>query len=861
MKLRSGEDPGWGWHGGWISAEEVEAMRQRVGRHPALRQEYERQKELSERFAAEAMKAPLAEQANERTQPFVFRVPEGALYLKISIHVAGQGSARIRELRVTHSQRGLPVQLGNANFAQGLACWRANVKEGSRLELQPVPANAAALQPSGVTPASGTEANHSAAQAQMVRIVNTLEEADTVLHYETPIPVREGDHYSVQVTLGLEAPLTVGVYTEVRFCDGEGNPLGDASLSSPPFNRATPTPWAYFLEAAGADANRFMLEGDVASAERCKQKLLYMLYDIIPGMGIFKETGWHDDDIYGAVHIGRGLAVLSVIYRQIAPSGFFDEEERAMLLAYFRYIAKLMMDTGYYRFDLEDFPYEKGGMRSNWNADRATGLGVYALLFPEERKSEAYLKHALSVVDWQLEHVVDETGAWPENIRYHGAVLHRYFLFFALLKRFKGSDYFRHPKVKSMYRFLIGTAVSPDRIQAGTDGAPVILTPAVGDANVQEHWFRLLVYAAPFYRETAPKLAGEMMWAWRRGGSPVRDSGAFPYPLAPLWFADPDLPEEAPELRSVQYPGMGYVIFRNPEGPNRFEHYAIYEASPLTYHAHHDEGHFSIWCDQVPLALDSGTGGYYNGDRHWYLSSAAHNVVQFADTPGAWREVPLRSQCEQMQFSAELDIVVSRIPDPTVEAYHRNFAFIKAGLEVYVIWDHIRGDAARVWNLHTLSTDAEIGEQHIAARCLGGMRLSAVIAEPRLPWIETDQGALAGNYPLPTQQYFRVHGRSTGDFLIVLHPHRDAEPPVHVEAVPLEHPSPEVRCYKIVHADGAWCAVVVNGAPCSFKLNLDTLALGPMRLPDGQTQPIGGKLDGSLLKMEAETFCILLPQA
>ncbi|WP_334077161.1 heparinase II/III domain-containing protein [Paenibacillus sanfengchensis] len=856
MKLRSGEDPG--FYGGLISAEELEAMRERVGRHPALRQEYARQKELSEQFAVEAMKAPLAEQANERTQPFVFRVPEGAGYLKISIHIAGQGSARIREMRMTHSQRGLPVQLSNANFAQDLAHWRVEVKEGSRLELQPVPTNAAAMQPSGVTPANGTDPVH-LGNAQMVRIVNTLEEADTVLHYETPIPVREEDHYSVQVTLGLEAPLTVGVYTKVGFCDVEGNPLRAASLCSPPFNRATPTPWAYFLEAAGAEANRFMLEGDAASAERCKQKLLYMLYDIIPGMGIFKETGWHADDIYGAVHIGRGLAVLSVIYRQIAPSGVIDEEETAMLLAYFRYIAKLMMDTGYYRFDLEEFPDEKGGKRSNWNADRATGLGVYALLFPEERNAEAYLKHALSVVDWQLEQVVDDTGAWPENIRYHGAVLHRYFLFFALLKRFKGLDYFRHGKVEAMYRFLIGTAVSPDRIQAGPDGGPVMLTPAVGDANVQEHWFRLLVYAAPFYRETDPKLAGEMMWIWRRGGSPVRDSGAFPYPLAPLWFAEPDLPEEAPELHSIHYPGMGYVIFRNPQSPNRFEHYAIYEASPLTYHAHYDEGHFSIWCDQVPLALDSGTGGYYNGDRHWYVSSAAHNVMQFAESSGAWREVPLRSQWEKVHFSAELDVVVSRIPDPTVKAYRRHFAFIKAGLEVYLIWDHIQGDAERVWNLHTLSTDAEIGEQHIEARCLGEMRLSTLIAEPRQPLIEADLGALAGNYPLSVQQHFRVQGHATEDFLILLHPHRDGEPPVHLENVPLEHSSPEVRCYKIVHAAGAWCAVVVNGSPGVITINTGD-ALGPMRMPGGRDRTIGGKLDGTFLEMEAGSFCILLPQ-
>lgn len=904
---------------GLYDADELEAVRNRIRANPPLQQEYMRQKELSERYAAQAMTAPLEEQANFRTYPFVFKVPKGVRHALISIHVAGKGIARISGMRLTHSQRGLPMELENANFAQDLAYWEAEVAEGSELQLLPLPLGAAALQPSGVTTASGVDAMASgvdtAAKAQCVCITNAVSDADTVLHYSAPIPARAGEHYSVQITLSLEAPLTVGVYTEVRFRGNEGPLVRETSLCSPPFNRATPSPWAYFLEAAGTDANRFMVEGDFASAERCKQKLLYMLCDMIKGMEIFKATGWHDDDIYGAVHIGRGLAVLAVVYRQIAPSGVFDRDEEAMLLAFFRYIANLMMDTGYYRYDLVEFPDEKGGMRSNWNADRAAGLGVYALLFPQEPKAEEYLEHALSVVDWQLDHVVDDCGAWPENIRYHGAVLHRYFLFFVLLKRLKGADYFQHEKVKGMYRFLIGTAVPADRMQAGPDGPAVMLTPAVGDANVQEHWFRLLGYAAPSFVENDPKLAKEMMWAWRRGGAPVRDTGAFPYPLAALLFPRLDLPEEAPELGSIHYPGMGYVIFRNPQGPNRYEHYAIYEASPLTYHAHHDEGHFSIWSNRVPLTLDSGTGGYYNGDRHWYVSSAAHNVVQFAGPAGEWQEVPLRSQCEQVLFSAEMDYVRSKIPDPNIREYHRHFAFIKAGLEVYLVWDRIAGESGRVWNLHTLSTDADIGEQHIAARGLGGMRLSAVIAEPKRPVIVTDQGAVAGNYPLPVQQHFKVYGRASDDYLVLLHPHEEGELSARIEAIPLDNsartefapledqlsaqtahmddqllaqaahldsrPSnqteatlhsdprpPQVRCYKIAKPDGVWCIVVVNGSKRTQTLNL--AALGSLRLLGGQNQANsenggnggnGGELIGQSLHIEANRLCVLLPQS
>ncbi|WP_159067810.1 hypothetical protein, partial [Paenibacillus ihuae] len=462
---------------------------------------------------------------------------------------------------------------------QGLAGWAQEPGSGSTIQLEQVAGGGSGLQPSGVTPSGGAAKEN----VQCVRISNPTEEVRTTLGYEERLPVQTGDYYGIQTELSLEAPLAGGgVCTGVIFLDAAGRLLGPIQLS-PLFNRRTLTNWAYLLEAAGTDANLYMVSGEEPYAGLAKRKLQYILADMRQGMDIFRRDGWHDDDTYGAVHIGRGLAAVSVIYDQIAASGVFADRETAALLADFRYIAAMMMDTAYYRFDLATFPDEKGGKRSNWNADRATGLGVYALLFPQEPESGDYLEHARSVIDWQLAEVVDPDGAWPENVRYHGAVLHRYFLFFALLKRLKGVDYFRHPKVKAMYRFLMGIVTAKDRIQSGPAGAPVLLTPAVGDANVQEQWFRLLGYAAPFYAGEDPQLAGEMIWTWKHGGAPVQDTGAFPLPLVPLLYPQPELPERHPALRSAHYPGIGYVIFRS--GAENLQNYAIYEASPLTYHA------------------------------------------------------------------------------------------------------------------------------------------------------------------------------------------------------------------------------------------------------------------------------------
>ncbi|WP_151733558.1 heparinase II/III domain-containing protein [Paenibacillus tengchongensis] len=792
---------------GCYTQEQLGALHTRTADIPMIKEEFERQRQLSDQFAAREAASGLHRLGAYRVEPFVFRTPADAAYVRLAVLIQGEGEARIGGLTFQHSGLGLPVKLANGSFTDGLEGWQAEAGEGSLVCLEGMAPGQEALVASGANPAAQTAAD---AEPHCVFIANRRPADVTALRYEQAVPVRPGEHYSVQTALSLDAPLSGGIWAEVTFLDPAGQPLGTA-LPDKPFNRPTLTNWSYLLEAAGADANLFMVQQELEYAVRAARKLAYMLQDMLQGMELFRRDGWHDDDTYGAVHIGRGLAVTSVIYDQIAGSGVLPSAGQEEMLARFRHIAGIMMDTRYYRFDAESWPDEKGGKRSNWNADRATGLGVYALLFPQEARSGELLEHALSVINWQLREVVDADGAWPENIRYHGAVLHRYFLFFALLSRLKGIDYFAHDKVKAMYRFLVGTSTVADALQPGPDGWPRLLTPAVGDANVQEQWFRLLGYAAPFYADEDPQLAGEMIWAWKRGGSPVRDNGAYPFPLAALLYPQPELPECKPERSSVHYPGIGYVIFREEPSPEQ-GHYAIYEASPLTYHAHHDEGHFSIWADGVPVTLDAGTGGYYNGDRHWYVSGRAHNVVQFAGADGQFRNGPLQSECREVFFSARADYARSRIPDAGAQEYERHFLFVKAGFEVYLVWDRIRGGADSVWNLHTLSTGADIDVQRIEAACLGGMRLDVHIAEPAAPVITAGEGAVAGGYPLGTQQHFTISGQAGSDYVILLQPRAADRPPVSI-TLPDCGPLPEgVRLYEVTGRDGARLILALNGS-------------------------------------------------
>jgi len=830
---------------------------------PEMRAEAIRQKELDAHWAARETRMKTEELSAFRVWPWVFKVPEQAAFATFGLFVdSGQEreeggkygehgkngrEAIIAQVSLNHSQIGLALPpLANGNFSRGFEHWETVLDADASAALVQTEADVPMLP--GVP--SLPNASEEPLRSNGVRLhAGDRQGGRAELRRTDRIPVCVGDFYALQTSLRVDRAFSPGhgVGACASFYDAEGLEL-ECIRSDARFDRATRTNWSSLLEPAACAANVYMRENDPEAARRAIRRLRYLLADMLEGMRIFKAEGWHDDDVYGAVHIGRGLMVTSVIYRQLEDSGVWKPEEIGEIEQHFREIAELMTDSGYYRFDLEEFPDEKGGKRSNWNADRAAGLGVYALLFPDEKRSEELLFHALEAVDWQLEHVVTAEGSWPENVRYHGAVLHRFFLLFVLLEALRGVDYFGRGPIKAMYRFLIDVHVPEDRVQAGDTGEPRILTPAVGDANVDENWFRLFAYAAPFYAEKDPELSAHMVNLWRRGGSGVRDTGAFPCPSVALLCPRPGLAERRPDADSRYDAGLGYALFRSRLPGRQYADFAIYEASRLTYHAHRDEGHFSIWSRGVPLSLDAGTGGYYNGDRHWYVSAAAHNVVRFADADGSWGEGALTSVCEETFFSAELDYARSVIPvegeladsEAAVagagnsvaevsgrQRYTRHFLFIKfAGIGVYLVWDRIPFAAKSCWNLHALSEADSIlaeedGMKRIEAEGLANMNLSAWIAEPRHAEIGSGTGGVGGGYPLRAQQHFSVQASDSGrsDYVVFLHPHSREQAPCSVTVEPMRDSAEGVRAYRLA-AEGEEIRIVLNGSLKQTKIDL-----------------------------------------
>lgn len=89
---------------GCYDREQLGEIRSRIEQLPAIAQEYARQQQLSGQFAAREAAVPLSGLGVFRVEPFVFKVPAGAAFLKLAVHVRGQGVARTCGVRLTHSQ-------------------------------------------------------------------------------------------------------------------------------------------------------------------------------------------------------------------------------------------------------------------------------------------------------------------------------------------------------------------------------------------------------------------------------------------------------------------------------------------------------------------------------------------------------------------------------------------------------------------------------------------------------------------------------------------------------------------------------------------------------------------------------------
>jgi len=216
-------------------------------------------------------------------------------------------------------------------------------------------------------------------------------------------------------------------------------------------------------------------------------------------------------------------------------------------------------------------------------------------------------------------------------------------------------------------------------------------------------------------------------------------------------------------------------------------------------HQHDDRTSFSLWADQTPLSLDSGVGGYFNGDNIWFNSASAHNVVQFSQADGTWSGTPATVNVTDRYRSDALDSVQVKV-SPT---YDRTIASIKGDVDAYVIWDRSDGTQASRFNLHTLSTSIDGTGNHLVAHGYNNEDLDIDVLGDDPPNVKLDTGRISGEWPQTDQQWLQLGSPAGHGHLVVLFPRNRA-------AAGLKITRLAAGAYELTTAGGSRVILAVN---------------------------------------------------
>lgn len=156
----------------------------------------------------------------------------------------------------------------------------------------------------------------------------------------------------------------------------------------------------------------------------------------------------------------------------------------------------------------------------------------------------------------------------------------------------------------------------------------------------------------------------------------------------------------------------------------------------------------------MPLALDSGTGGYFNGDNVWFNSAAAHNVVPF-QANGAWQGTAPQVTTPVRHHSDKLDLIPTVAATPATTEYQRNVVQLKGAFNLFLIWDRIKSSAPSRFNLHTLTTSIDQAPCMLTAHGYKGVDLDVHLLGAAQPSVALDSGRVSGDWPRPNQQWIQ----------------------------------------------------------------------------------------------------------
>lgn len=515
----------------------------------------------------------------------------------------------------------------------------------------------------------------------------------------------------------------------------------------------------------------------------------------------------------------RVLQFCTVGYDLIADSGVFTKEEKATIKADF------FRQADYFMNECKELGH------NNRNTDRYVAVGLIGLVFADDVEAKKYIDHGRSWFLKQLDETATSDGAWPETPRYVDVTLGRMCVFAKALGKYDNKNYFARKEIATMAERFMEIVTPKESFANNLRGIP-----GIGDAYWQFSKFSgsyaTLSWLATELQTINPKLAAELMWVWRESGSPLKsDIYAIPYGV---FFTDITLKATKPELKSHWQSNIGYLVFRDKfDSPQ--ESYALFHAPARNfYHRHADFGGYSIYYNNTPITLDSGSGVYDERHHKWFKSSGAHNVCYFVDENEKF--LPMGGAVKKVSEVILQDSFVSAKIEISNEIT-RSIACIGAPYNLYAIYDlpQPKKPLATISNLLLMSNEVKIQGNEFVATCLNGISLDGVWLLPqkvdiklladgalqeggKLVLQHTDKIAEKINpYPFTGQKNLSVKTPANTPQLYFLHPRIDGTAEIKSEVEKTTNSA--IKLFRLTVGENI-CYIMINESNKQEKLKL-----------------------------------------
>lgn len=807
----------------YFTGTELEKLRHAVHTDPLIRKRYAQIEQLSEAWSLDDLKhithlimegKGSYDELNRRfylwssTDKIVnFRVPPGAKTATLSFILPseeneeeGLGHIWIDDLDIL-SAKGGSVEIVNGGFEKGEdgpLGWRPVKRQGSpilhRDEAYPFCGGGHSRETVNVSSQAARRPVEGAACS--LYICNPGPADEGAWTCDSVLKVEEGADYTLTFAAKLDGKMKHGLRVLISFLDEQGGAAGEFDYR---FNRKSSLPGGQLQLGMQCDAIRFAISGELEYAEKTKLAILYILNDFCQGAEHWMVTNLRPEgsDSYGAVQGGRLLCAVAVSCSLIRTSNVFNVEERNQFYNLAEYMLRYLLDL---RDRTEWLQEEAQSGCSNWQTDMCAGVGYLMMALPDFPNRHSWLNNANAVLLAQLQLKVNPDGSWPESIRYHHAALERFAGYAKVLKKVTGENWFETTPLADMFRYVIEMQTPGYEYFGGRIGTPPFGDHALGGGE-EFGYFPTFI---PEIAEHNPQLADRMHAVWVAAGAPAKklwgESVLLENLLVPA-NSSTQVTSTLPLLESTDdYPDAGIYIFRNEGGDASY--FAIMSSPRPIAHGHLDQGSFILYAGSVPLVMDSGIEGYFDGSTSWHICSYSHACVQFASgqnyipstqpqpinlTAGTfslergWLDVPRTSRVLEVNLGKELESIVIEIASPAGTGRHiRSVVHVKEP-DLYLIWDEIKEYTGKVlFTLPVAALQTAVDDSFIQAECAYGMALDTVFLST-VHSIDIDRGRSTAFFPgeepgASYMHYIRAVADAGDGFLTVLRPRRSGEP-------------------------------------------------------------------------------------